>query len=61
MFCHLCVIVNDVEQSAKVLLLLANTADDQKIWVHRLGQKVAKNGFVQAAGDGKAVPPGTTG
>ena len=52
-------------QSAKDILLLANSAEDQKVWVKRLQQKVAKTGYVQAAatagaGDssGRSTQPG---
>ncbi|GFG39590.1 hypothetical protein Cfor_01020 [Coptotermes formosanus] len=44
--------------SAKELLLLAATADDQKLWTQRLGKKIQKCGYKANSGmDGAKVSP----
>ncbi|PNF18939.1 Rho-associated protein kinase 2 [Cryptotermes secundus] len=44
--------------SAKELLLLAATSDDQKLWTQRLGKKIQKSGYKANSGvDGARVSP----
>jgi len=44
--------------SAKKLLLVAATADDQKLWTQRLGKKIQKCGYKANSGmDGANVSP----
>ena len=42
--------VNFDAQSAKELLLLAASSDEQKKWVQRLSKKIAKKGYVPSGG-----------
>ena len=41
-------VVNPGIQSAKELLVLASSNDEQKLWVQRLSKKVAKKGYAQS-------------
>ena len=39
--------VNEEAQAAKEMLLMATSADEQKMWVQRLSKKVSKKGITQ--------------
>ncbi len=43
--------VNFDIKTAKELLLLASSTDDQKMWVQRLSRKIAKKGYAQSNSD----------
>ncbi len=43
--------VNFDIKTAKELLILANSAEDQKMWVQRLSRKIAKKGYAQSNSD----------
>lgn len=53
--------MNQEVQAAKEMLLMATSADEQKMWVQRLSKKVSKKGIGQlqgAGGDRSAPAPG---
>lgn len=60
MLCY-AVTVNQEAQAAKEMLLMATSADEQKVWVQRLSKKVSRKGIGQqqvsssAAGDRAAA------
>ena len=40
--------VNPEAQSAKELLLMASSAEEQKLWVQRLSKRITRKGIIQS-------------
>ena len=54
----LTVVVNLDIQSAKEMLILASSPEDQKMWIQSLSKKIAKKGYIHSGGGGDKVPSG---
>jgi len=50
------VTVNQEAQSAKEMLLMATSADEQKMWVQQLSKKVSRKGLTFGAGGDRPAP-----